>query len=422
MSEPSGRTHGGKRADVPALVIGGIGIVRNLGEEGVPVYAGSDVPRNHIFHSRYVRKRVMFSDFTSERFVEELVALARAEGRRLMFFSDDDRAILTFARHQDLLRDHYYFNIPPAETVDAILDKRKFALLAQDLGLPVPWSMTPATMEELHRNLDRVTYPCIIKPAHKEDWWTPRFRAAFGAYRKVIECRSREELLAAFGKVLGVSPDPVLQELVEGDDAKLYSVNLYYDREYALRGFYAAHKHRTYPIHAGQGCLVETVKDDSIMGVARDVARKLRMNGLCNIQFKKDPRGAMKIMEIHVRNSVWSYLGTASGMNLYYMAYLDQLGLRHPGPADYEAGIKFMDIKRDVKAILAYRRTGEWTLGAALRSLRGRRVYHILNWADPIPFLVDVWYEVLDRLETRAAARKAVKRPVPLKQTAEPAG
>lgn len=400
----NGNDNGRTRVSVPALVIGGIGIVRNLGEEGIPVYAGSDIPRNHIFHSRYVSRRVMFTDFTSPAFVRELIALSKAEGRKLMFFSDDDRAILTFAQHQEELRPYYYFNIPSAETVDAVLDKRKFADLAQKLGLPVPWSMAPASIDELRASLDRITYPCIIKPAHKEDWWTPRFREVLGAYRKAIECYSREELLDYYGKVLRVSPKPLLQELVEGDDSQLYSVNLYYDRDCTLKGFYAAHKHRTYPIHAGQGCLVETVKDDSIMEISREVARKLRINGLCNIQYKKDPRGVMKIMELHVRNSVWSYLGKASGMNLYYMAYLDQLGYEYPYPPEYQAGVKFVDLKRDLKALLAYRKTGEWTISSGLRSLRGKRVYHIFNWADPLPFVADAWYELLDRAGRRAPA------------------
>jgi predicted ATP-grasp superfamily ATP-dependent carboligase len=401
----NGIVNGSARVSVPALVIGGIGIVRNLGEEGIPVYAGSDVSRNHILHSRYVTKRVVFTDFTSHTFVRELIELARSEGRKLMFFSDDDRAILTFAQHQEELRPWYYTNIPTAETVDAILDKRKFADLAQRLGLPVPWSMTPASMDELRANLDRVSYPCIIKPAHKEEWWTPRFREVFGAYRKAIECHSREELLDHYEKVLRVSPRPILQELVEGADSQLYSVNLYYDRDCTLKGFYAAHKLRTYPIHAGQGCLVQTVKDDSIMDLSREVARKLRINGLCNIQYKKNPQGVMKIMELHVRNSVWSYLGKASGMNLYYMAYLDQLGYEYPYPHGYQAGVKFVDIKRDLKALHSYRKTGEWTIMSGLRSLRGKRVYHIFNWKDPLPFIADTWYEILDRTERKTNPR-----------------
>ena len=59
----NGTSRSAERHSVPALVIGGIGIVRNLGEEGVTVYAGSDVGRNHINHSRYVRKRIRFSSF-----------------------------------------------------------------------------------------------------------------------------------------------------------------------------------------------------------------------------------------------------------------------------------------------------------------------------------------------------------------------
>ena len=397
---------------LPALVIGGIGIVRNLGEEGIPVYTGSDIRENHILYSRYSKKTVFFSDMQGRKFVDELIALAKAEGRKLMFFSDDDRAILTFSQHQEELRPYYYFTFPSAEMVDSILDKRKFATLAGNLDLPVPWSLAPKSMAELETLLPRITYPCIIKPAHKEDWWSPKFAGLIGAYRKAIECRSREELLEYFPKVLQVGPNVLLQELVEGDDSQLYSINMYYDRDSNLKGYYSAHKHRTYPIHAGQGCCVETVKDEEILRVSMETARKLRMVGLCNMQYKRDKHGRLKIMELHIRNSVWSYLGKASGMNLYYYAYLDQQGFPWPYPNDYRTGVKFIDLKRDVKALLAYRKTGEWTLMRGLRSWKGKVVFHILNFRDPLPFFADLWFELEHRMfrKTVTADRRQSER------------
>jgi D-aspartate ligase len=383
---------------IPALVIGGIGIVRNLGEEGIPVYTGSDILENHILYSRYSKKRVFFSDLDGKKFVEELIAFAKGEGRKLMFFSDDDRAILTFSQYQEELSPYYYFTFPSAEMVDSILDKRKFAALSRKLDLPIPWSLAPKSMEELGKAMPEITYPCIIKPAHKEDWWSPKFAEVLGAYRKAIECHSREELMEYYPKVLQVGPNVLLQELVEGDDSQLYSINMYYDRNGKLKGQYVAHKHRTYPIHAGQGCCVETVKDDKILESSIETGRKLGMVGLCNMQYKIDKRGNLKIMELHVRNSVWSYLGKASGMNLYYYAYLDQQGAPWPYPDDYETGVKFIDLKRDIKALLAYRKTGEWTLMRGIKSWRGKIVFHIFNGRDPLPFFMDAWFELLRRV------------------------
>ncbi len=390
-------------AALPALVIGGIGIVRNLGEEGIPVYTGSDIRENHILYSRYSKKKVFFSDMQGRKFVDELIAFAKEEGRKLMFFSDDDRAILTFSQHQEELRPYYFFTFPSAEMVDSILDKRKFATLAGNLDLPVPWSLAPKSMADLERLLPQITYPCIIKPAHKEDWWSPKFAGLIGAYRKAIACHSREELLEYFPKVLQVGPNVLLQELVEGDDSQLYSINMYYDRDSNLKGYYSAHKHRTYPIHAGQGCCVETVKDEEILRISMETALKLRMVGLCNMQYKRDKHGRLKIMELHIRNSVWSYLGKASGMNLYYYAYLDQQGLPYPYPQDYQTGVKFIDLKRDIKALLAYRKTGEWTLMQGIRSWKGKVVFHILNFTDPLPFFADLWFELVQRMFKKTA-------------------
>ncbi len=394
---PGAESGSATRTSVPALVIGGIGIVRNLGEEGIPVYAGSDIPQNHILYSKFVDRKVFFAKMYGEGFVTQLISLAKTEGRKLMFFSDDDRAILTFSQHQEELRPYYHFTFPPAKMVDAILDKRKFAELARELDLPVPWSLSPGSMEELESLLPEVTYPCIIKPAHKDDWWTPKFARLLGAYKKAIECHSREELLDVFPKVLQVSPNPLLQELVEGDDSQLYSINMYFDRDSNLKGYYTAHKYRTYPIHAGQGCFVETVRDEEILRVSMETAEKLHMVGLCNMQYKRDKNGLLKIMELHIRNSVWSYLGKASGMNLYYYAYLDQQGYPYPYPNDYETGVKFLDLKRDTKALFAYRKTGEWTLWQGIRTWRGKKIFHIFHPRDPLPFFADAWFEFRQR-------------------------
>ncbi len=380
-------------SQVPALVCGEIGLVRSLGEIGIPVYVGSYYDDNIAYFSKYCRQRIHFTHSLSRDFVDRLIELGKSTGRKMAFFSDDDRAVLTFSQYRHELEPYYYFNLPPVEMVNAILDKGKFAVLAEQYDLPVPRSFKPESVEELRSNASALGFPCIIKPAQKDDWWNPRFKEIVGSYKKAILCDSMEMLIDVYGKVTLINPTVILQEYVEGDDNDLYSINLYLDAKSNCKASFIGHKLRVYPIHAGVGSLVETVRDDELEALAIAVTKKLRLQGHVNIQFKRDRRTRqLKIMEMHTRNSLWAYLATGSGLNITAIAYYDMLGLDCPLEHHLRYGVKWIDLNKDVKALLDYRKSGEWTIPKWIRSYAGKKVFHVHSLKDPRPFIADSWF------------------------------
>jgi D-aspartate ligase len=381
------------KQQIPAMVCGEIGLVRSLGEAGIPVYVGSYYADNIAYYSKYCARKLQFEHSTSRDFVDRLVAFGKQEGRKMVFFSDDDRAVLTFSQYRSELEPFYYHNLPDHDLVDTILDKRRFAAKAESLGLPVPRSFMPSSEADVESAAQKLEFPCILKPSHKDDWWDPRFLQEVGPYRKAMLCQSREELLEYYRKVSRINPAVVVQEYVDGDDRELFSVNMYLDSSSRELAHFIGHKIRVYPIHAGVGCLVETVRDDEISAAARDAAHKLGLRGHVNIQFKRD-RGShqLKIMELHTRNSLWAYLATGSGLNITAIAYYDMIGQPCPFPNSVRYGVKWIDLNKDVKAFLDYRSTGEWTFPRWWKSFAGRRVFHVHSLTDPRPLLMDSWY------------------------------
>lgn len=392
---------------IPALVCGEIGLVRSLGEVGIPVYVGSYYNDNIAYYSKYCTRRVHFSHSLSRDFVDTLVSVGRKEPAKMVFFSDDDRAVLTFSAHREELRPYYHFNLPDHALVDSILDKRKFAALAERCALPVPLTFMPSTEDEAACYAERLEFPCILKPSHKDDWWHPRFLEVVGPYRKAILCENREHLLDTYRKVVQINPAVVMQEYVDGDDLDLYSVNMYYSAGSELLAYFIGHKLRIYPVHAGVGSLVEIVQNEEIAAAACDAARKLGMRGHVNIQFKRDRRtGKLKIMEMHTRNSLWAYLATGGGLNITAVAYYDMIGQPLPFRPQLRYGVKWIDLNKDVKALIDYRKLGEWTVSRWLRSYRGKKVYHVHSLHDPLPFLMDSWF-VAKRYVTQHTSRGA---------------
>ncbi len=386
----------------PALVVGEIGLVRSIGEAGIPVYVGSYYNDNVALYSKYCTKRLSISHTTHEAFTDELVAFGKQQGQKLVFLSDDDRAVLSFSRHREKLKDYYYFNLPDNTVVEDVLDKRRFATVAEKIGLPVPKSFMPESLEELEQRANSISFPCIIKPAAKDHWWHPDFLRLVGPYRKAIQCENKQELIDYYNKVAQVNKSVVVQEFIAGDDSNLFSVNMYFTPKQELLAYFIGHKLRIYPVHAGVASLVETIDDENMYKAALDAAKKLNIVGHFNIQFKKDSNtGVLKIMEVHTRNSLWCYLATGAGLNISAIAYYDMLGKPYPLKKNYRTGVKWLDLSKDIKAFKDYRRQGETTFFAWLKSLKGKRVHHILSLRDPGPALSDAWFISIRRLQRK---------------------
>ncbi len=388
------------QSKIPALIVGEIGLVRSIGEAGIPIYVGSYYPDNVSLYSRYCKKQLHFPHTTSEAFAEEMVKFGKLQGRKMVFFSDDDRAVLTFSRYRDRLSEYFYYNLPDNSVVEDMLDKRRFGKVARSAGVPVPMTYMPESLEEVTKIAEEITFPCILKPASKDDWWHPDFLRLVGPYRKAIQCDTKAELLQYYQKVIQVSKKVVVQEYIAGDDSNLFSVNMYFNARKEMLAYFIGHKIRIYPVHAGVASLVETIDNTEMRDLALDSARRLNIQGHFNIQFKRDSNtGVLKVMEIHTRNSLWCYLATGAGLNISAIAYYDMIGEPYPFKKNYQTGVKWLDIAKDIKGYKDYRKKGEITFWVWLRSLRGKRVHHILSLRDPMPLLSDLWFIVKRRLE-----------------------
>ncbi|HUN66290.1 MAG TPA: ATP-grasp domain-containing protein [Bacteroidota bacterium] len=391
-----------------ALVVGDIDLVRSVGQAGIPLFVCSHYEENIGFHSRYCRRPVHVARTSSEGFARDLIEFGKAHGEKIVFFSDDDRAVMNFSEHREELGKYYYYNLPEHSMVKAVLDKREFATLARERNIPAPVMFTPSSLEELQKIIDKIPFPCVIKPANKHDWWHPKFHEIVGPYQKAIRCDSKDELIHWYKKVVQINNDIIVQEYVAGNDAHLYSINMYFNRKQEMLAYFIGHKLRIFPIHAGVATLAVTVDDPGIRDLAVDIARKLNITGHLNIQFKQDPdTKALKVLEIHARNSTWCHLSTAAGRNITGIAYYDMIGQKCPLPDRYETGVKWLDISKDVKAFLAYRRAGEMTLGAWLSSLRGPTVHHLWSLQDPKPALMETWYIMRRRFRRKIVSGAA---------------
>ncbi|MDX1587096.1 MAG: ATP-grasp domain-containing protein [Balneolaceae bacterium] len=388
-----------QRYTIPALACSEIGLVHSLGEAGIPVYSGSFFKDNPALYSRFTKNRYFFSRYDKEEYIDQLVELGKSLDQRPVLYSDDDRAILLISRHREKLKPYYRFLLPDKEIVEKILDKRLFCHLCNDHELPAPVSYEVSSVEEMELVIADLPFPAIVKPAYKQDWWHPDFEKIVGPYKKAYTCNNPDELRELYNKIARIDSRAVVQEYIPGEDDQLYSVNLYVDEGGSLQGYFIAQKRRIYPITAGTGCYVVTVDDKEMKETALEVIKKLNLRGLLNIQFKKDIRnGRPRLMEIHARNSFWSFLGTAAGMNLTAKYYFDLTGQQPGREMEYKPGVKFFDLGKDIKAYWQYKKEDKLTFKDWFKTYSGDFVVggHLLK--DPKPIVMNAWFLLQRRL------------------------
>ncbi|MDI6804780.1 MAG: hypothetical protein QME58_13235 [Bacteroidota bacterium] len=368
----------------------------------IPFICGSDIKENPVFYSKYSKYKILFSDYLTTDFIEELITFGKSSNTRSVFISDDDRAILSFSKHRDKLQNYFHFNLPEHKIVDDLLNKKRFSLIADKFHLPVPITFIPENCNDIDAIACKINYPCVIKPSYRELWWVPEFKKVFGAYTKVIHCNNKSELLSNYDKIKNVNPDVIIQESVVGPDSQLFSVNMYINKNGELLGIYAAQHKSIYPIHGGVGSLVETVDAPHLIKLSIEIAHKLNIIGFFNIQYKKDIRtNELKILEVQFRNSMWCSLGAQSGANVIAIGYYDMVGLEYPYSKQARAGVKYIDIIRDLLALKDYWKNGELTLLEWLNTRRGEVTYAIVSWKDPLPLITNLWFSFKNSLGKR---------------------
>lgn len=382
--------------NITACVCGEIGLVQSLGIAGIPVYVVSEFDKNVARYSRFVRKKMLVPAYDTETLIEKLLQQGKKITRKPVLLTDNDQAVLAISRHRELLSEVYRFLIPDREVIETILDKKKFYNTAQDYGLPVPSSLTINSQKELRHAIPKLRFPCIIKPVNTKDWQHKDFFAVAGPYKKAFRCTDWKELKSVYQKVSKLHSTVVLQEFIEGEDHRHYSINMYFDRNGILKGYYIYQKVRMYPIGAGRGSFFVTIYDKEILEEALKAARKFDMRGLVNIQFKKDSlTGELKLIEMEARLSVSSFLGPAAGVNLAALYCRD---LVNEAPVDdfhfYQSEVKYSDLLRDMKAFTEYRKQNKLSFNDWLRSYRGKCVFNGFMLEDPIPILKKMWFTI----------------------------
>ena len=144
-------------------------------------------------------------------------------------------------------------------------------------------------------------YPALVKPSDPIP-----FKRRFG--RPALVCAGPAELLEAFDAAAG--SEPMLQEVVPGDDSSLWTVGTYTNAEGRPLGIFCGRKLLQMPRGFGTCRVGEARWRDDVVEQALALLDELGYHGIAQTEFRQDADdGTLRLMEVNPR--LWQWHGLA---------------------------------------------------------------------------------------------------------------
>jgi predicted ATP-grasp superfamily ATP-dependent carboligase len=389
---------------LPAVVLGietpiGLTIIRDLGERGVKVVGIARDADALGMSSRYLHQGLLRAE-TEDGLIRQLVDLFPGPAQACLFaISEGDIAFLN--RHRELLGG-YKLMFADELRMSRVLNKDQTYLAAAKVGIRVPRTELPKSMEEVLALGQSLRFPVVLKWANPNDVMQTLGLAGL-ALDKTHYCYSAAELTSYLRPYEQVGVYPLIQEYCAGYGLGQFILMHGGQAHY---GFQHRRVHE-WPPEGGFSSLCESIwlnQHQDLMAQSVALLRELEWEGIAMVEYRHDPAtGASALMEINGR--FWGSLPLArhAGAAFPWLVYR-LLGEGQPvSQQSYRDGIRcrFMipETKRLVRIVfrpsaiadttLSFRRARE-SVEYLLEFIRPRTTYFVFEWKDPAPFFRDL--------------------------------
>lgn len=369
-----------------AIVIGSdhyntLGVVRSLGERGIPVYLILMTEKEgFVSKSKYIAKS--WSVSSSEKgILEILLKQFNNEKYKPVIIPTSDFAVKVIDNNLDMLK--YKYIMPNVKNVQGnitkLMNKKVMNEIAIKSGLTVPktWEIF---LNNQYRFPDELTFPCIVKPVCSVE----------GKKEDIVVCKNQLALKNNLFKLKNSYNRVLIQEYVDGEDAIMVNIAGYIaiNRHIILPAI--IEKVREYPLNTGSTSYAKAVKSSVYVKNVNKIygfLSNLGYSGLFDIDFKF-AKNKLYFIEINFRNGASGYALTKAGVNLPYLWYLEASGFNIDRlKKDIDRDYYFMMEARDIKHVL----NRNIKLMTWLKDLIRTRSFLLINLRDMKPLIARLY-------------------------------
>ena len=386
-------------AGKPVLALGGmenaVSIVRSLGKQGATVFVSS-TPNCVASYSRFGNDRdgLTVTGDTDAHWRKLLLDEPHKDISGAIILALSDSAISFIAKFEDQLKLRYSLERNQAQLRARLLDKLETLQLAEKAGLDVPKTFEVSRDTDIHATLSKARYPILVKPIYSH-----LFREKFGV--KLYLANSAEEAATIVSKAHDHRLDVMLCEWIPGLDDQLCSYYTYVDSSGKRLVEFTKTVSRREPQYFGGGVFHGASWQPDVAEAGRRFVSSTGMSGICNIEFKRDPRDdSLKVIESNPRITAAQELLVRSGLDLAELTYRDLTNqdIQVRNGEHYRYGHTLWYPRQDFSVFRAMLKKKEITWWEWIGQVSRWHVYPYFRFDDPMPAITRALRKIRRRI------------------------
>ena len=375
----------------PAVIVGmeenGLGVARSLAKENIPIIGLATPTWNPCCQTK-MAQIVHCREWNHESVVTELIKIGQKLNSKASLLITKDEPVLWISKDRDKLSEYFDIALPEDKVVNLLMDKQKFKEMAVAEKWPYPKTWNVNNLNELQNTQHDIDYPCIVKPAVKNNLfrkYTPR---------KAFKVFDAQELIKIYNFISQWEKEVVIQEWIEGDDDHVAFCLTYYNKRHKPLSLFAGRKLRQYPIECGNTALCEPAPKNwaqSLINLTEVIFNKVDYVGLGSVEFKMrrvNNDFIPYIMEPTVgRTNYQNEIAVLNGQNIPAIAFYDMAYNQQHKAFSTLKRCKLVDGKNEIKASFEYFKQNRLTFYKWLSDRRGKKSYMLFRFSDFSPAL-----------------------------------
>ena len=320
---------------------------RSLGRAGLRVALGEcaadcDASSSALsFHSRYSAHNVVLPDLTADAkaFAHAVIDFVREHPTR-MVLPTGDGAIASLIPYRDQFELYRsVLALAPDAALDIANDKDRTLAVAQSLGIDYPRTVPISSIDDIRALGDSFQFPFVLKP-------TISFSPLSADRLRVVEVINESEAASAIRVYQSAGAGVLAQEWACG---RREGVSLFVaDGE--IRAACAHVAHRTSPALGGASVLRESGPIlEEIYGPAARLVAAIGLEGVCEVEFRRDADGRPLLMEVNARLAGTIENAVHSGVDFPLMIWQWATGQPVERVHGYKTGVRTRWLRGDMR-------------------------------------------------------------------------
>jgi predicted ATP-grasp superfamily ATP-dependent carboligase len=311
---------------------------RSLGRAGLRVAMGESLalyresPPLPAFCSRYCARAVVLPSHADDldAYVAAIFDFVREHPTSVILPAGDATCLALMPHRRQLAELGCMVAMPGNAALEIALDKSRTLALASELGIAYPRSVLIATVEQLSVAIADFGFPFVLKPTVS---WTAQRRERV----LPVEVIDKDEATEAARDLLAGGATVIAQQWLPG---RREGVTLFIANGEVMAS--CGHvEHRTTPPLGGASVMRESIQTPpDVYDAAVRLALAIGIEGLCEVEFRRDAQGDPQLMEVNARMPGALDTAIRSGVDFPMLIWQLATGLPVSRVGKYRAGVR----------------------------------------------------------------------------------